>query len=92
MDNSQDNNKENEENKPAKEMNDEAQSQTSEEPSEFSGVANASMEGTTEQEALARAYDAAEPSFTLEGEDEKAEEDPDDEDIDLDDDFIISPS
>jgi len=91
MDNSEDN-KENEENKPAEEMNDDAQSQTSEEPSEFSGVANASMEGTTEQEALARAYDAAEPSFTLEGEDEKAEVDPDDEDADLDDDIIISPS
>lgn len=91
MDNSEDN-KENEENKPAEEMNDEAQSQTSEKPSEFSGAANASLEGTTEQEALARAYDAAEPSFTLEGEDEKVDEDADDEGFDLDDDIIISPS
>jgi len=88
MDNSEDN-KENEEKKPAEEMNDEAQSQTSEEPSEYSGIANASMEGTTEQEALARAYDAAEPSFTLEGEDGN---DKDDKDFDLDDDIIISPS
>ncbi|MEJ5961264.1 hypothetical protein [Pedobacter immunditicola] len=91
MDNSEDN-KEKEENKPAGEMNDEAQSQTSEKPSEFSGIANASMEGTTEQEPLARAYDAAVPSFTLEGEDDKAEEDTDEEDFDLDDDIIISPS
>jgi len=91
MDNSEDN-KENEEKKTAGEMNDEDQSQTSKQPSEFSGAANASLEGTTEQEALARAYDAAEPSFTLEGEREKDEEDNDDEDADLDDDIIISPS
>jgi len=91
MDNSEDN-KGNEENKPSEEINDETQSQTGEEPSDFSGVANASMEGTTEQEALARAYDAAEPSFILEGTDEKEEEDPDVEDSDLDDDIIISPS
>lgn len=91
MNNSEDK-KENEENKPAGEINDDEKSQNSEEPSEFSGAANASMEGTTEQEALARAYDAAEPSFILEGEDEKADEDPDEDNFDLDDDIIISPS
>ena len=45
-------------------------------PSEYSGVAHASMEGTTEQDALAQAYDAAEPSFELEDEEEEeADED-----------------
>lgn len=53
------------------EMNDQEQSQTSEEPSEFSGVINASMEGTTEQQPLAQAYDAARPSFELESEEER---------------------
>jgi hypothetical protein len=85
MNNSEDNKENKEENKSAGEMDDKAQSQTSEEPSEFSGVAHASMEGTTEQEPLARAYDAAEPSFTLEGEDENDEEDNDDNDEDHED-------
>jgi catalase len=56
------------------EMNDKEQSQTSEEPSEFSGVINASMEGTTEQQPLAQAYEAARPSFELESEENKEED------------------
>ncbi|MBG6236655.1 hypothetical protein IWX76_003249 [Pedobacter sp. CAN_A7] len=61
------------------EMNGQEQSQTSEEPSEFSGVAHASMEGTTEQDALAQAYDAARPSYELESE----EDSEDDQDRDI---------
>ena len=57
------------------EMNDKEQSQTSEEPSEFSGVAHASMGGTTEQDTLAQAYDAARPSFELETEDGNDQDD-----------------
>jgi hypothetical protein len=55
------------------EMNDNEQSQTSEEPSEFSGVINASMEGTTEQQPLAQAYDAARPSYELESDEDSPE-------------------
>jgi hypothetical protein len=76
--NTTEDNEEKEENKSAGEMNDEAQSQTSEEPSEFSGIAHASMEGTTEQDALGQAYDAAKPSYELEGEEEDEEESEDD--------------
>jgi len=61
-------------NEPQQEMNDLEQSQTSEEPSEFSGVAHASMEGGTEQDTLVQAYDAARPSFELESEENRKEE------------------
>jgi len=66
-------------NEPQQEMNDQEQSQTSEEPSEFSGAINASMEGTTEQQPLAQAYDAATPSFELESEENRKDEHDDDE-------------
>jgi hypothetical protein len=55
------------------ELNDQEQSQTDEEPSEFSGVAHAAMEGTTEQDALAQAYEAARPSFELETDENREE-------------------
>ena len=66
-------------NEPQQEMNDQEQSQTSEEPSEFSGVAHASMEGTTEQDTLAQAYDAARPSYELESEENRDVDDDNDE-------------
>lgn len=53
------------------------QEQSSEAGSAYSEVAHASMEGTTEQDALALAYDAAEPSFTLEDEEEDEEQEDD---------------
>ena len=67
-------------NEPNEEMNDQEQSQTSEEPSEFSGVAHASMEGGTEQDALAQAYDAATPSFELESDENRKKDLNNDED------------
>ena len=66
-------------NEPHQEMNDQEQSQTSEEPSEFSGVAHAAMEGTTEQDTLAQAYDAARPSYELESEENRGVDDDNDE-------------
>ncbi len=73
MSNLEENDEEKEQQNTAGEMDDAAQSQTSEEPSEFSGIAHASMEGTTEQEPLAQAYAAAEPSYILEDEDDQEE-------------------
>ena len=61
-------------NEPQQEMNDQEQSQTSEEPSEFSSVAHAAMEGTTEQDTLAQAYDASRPSYELESEENRKTE------------------
>jgi hypothetical protein len=79
MTNQEENKEKDEDATGAESMNDEAQSQTSEEPSEFSGVIHASMEGTTEQEPLAQAYAAAEPSFQLEGYDGDEDDDNDGE-------------